>query len=453
MSKRSVTGPEPLEKLEQRELGILRLIHSGMNNSRLELAKQADLSPSSITAIVQRLIKKGLVVESEPVTIEPEPANATLGRRPIPLQVRGEAAYLVGVDLGSFFLRILITDINGEIVYRSQARTEMKVGRERVLEKTFLCIHQAIRESKVPQKSIKGIGIAHSGVIDSEAGVVLSYPRPGQMSEWKNVPLRAFFEKEFNLPCLLEDSVRTSTIAERSFGVGRELSNFLYIDVGMGIGAGIFIDGKLYRGEGGRAGEFGHITVNENGPLCSCGNTGCLETVASCAAIIQNVRTAIERGIDSRIRDLAGGDLDQVSVELIAQAAAEDDSLAYRELQRSASYIGIGLANLVNLLNPKVVIFGGALFREIPQLIADPLRRIIKQRSLEKSAQEVQLVVSTLGREASALGAARLIAERIIEDVYLNWPSQGATAGAHVAALRKSQVTKAEAAEEKMAAR
>jgi glucokinase-like ROK family protein len=419
MAKVRTPTPEPLEKLEQRELHILQLIHSGMNNSRLELARLADLSPSSITAIVQRLIKKGLVVESEPATSQ-------LGRRPVPLQVRRDAAYLLGVDLGSFFLRVVITDVNGEIIYRSQARTDMKVGRERVLEKTFLSIHQAIRESGIPQKLIKGIGIAHSGVIDSEAGVVLSYPRPGQMAEWKNVPLRERFEKEFDLPCLLEDSVRTATIAEKRFGAGRELGDFLYVDVGMGIGAGIFLDGKLYRGAGGRAGEFGHITVNENGPLCSCGNTGCLETVASCAAIIQNVRTAIEKGIDSKIREATGGDLEQVSVEQIARASAEDDSLAYRVLQRAASYIGIGLANLVNLLNPRVVIFGGALFREAPQLIADPLRRIIKQMSLEKSAQEVQLLVSTLGGEASARGAARLIAEKIIDDLYLHWSSQGA---------------------------
>jgi len=419
MGKNRTNAGEPLEKLEQRELTLLQLIHSGANNSRLELARLADLSPSSITAIVQRLIKKGLVVETEPATSQ-------LGRRPIPLQIRKDAAYLVGVDLGSFFLRIVITDINGEIVYRSQTRTDMKVGRQRVLEKTFLSIHQAIRESGVPQKSIKGIGIGHSGVIDSETGVVLSYPRPGQMEEWRNVPLREIFEKEFNLPCTLEDSVRASTIAEKCYGAGKDLSDFLYIDVGMGIGAGIFLEGRIYRGAGGRAGEFGHITVNESGPLCSCGNTGCLETLASSAAIIQNVRAAIEKGIDSKIRDHIGGDLDKISIELIAQAVKEDDSLAYRVLQRSATYIGIGLANLVNLLNPKIVIFGGALFREIPQLIGDPLRRIIKQRSLEKSANEVQLVVSPLGGEASALGAARLIAEKIIADLYVNWDSPGA---------------------------
>ena len=422
------TQPDPqesLEKLEQRELDIFRLIHSGKNDSRLELARKADLSASSITAIVNRLINKGLVVESEP-------AASHLGRRPIPLQIRKDLAYLVGLDLGSFHLRVVITDINGEIVYKSKTRTEMEAGRERVLEKTFLCLHQAIRESQIPPKSIKGIGIAHSGVIDSEAGIVLSYPRPGQMAEWKNVPLKDIFQQEFKLPCLLEDSVRTATIAESCYGAGRDLSNFLYIDVGMGIGSGIFLDQKLYRGAGGKAGEFGHITVDENGPLCSCGNNGCLEAMASSAAVIHNVRAGMEAGIDSKIRDLAGGDLANISIELIGQAAAMDDSLAYRVLQRSASYIGVGLANLVNLLNPKVIIFGGALFREIPQLIADPIWRIIKQRSLGRLANDVELKVSTLGGETSALGAARLIAEHILDDLYVQWSMKSSDADTSV---------------------
>ncbi|HEY5254831.1 MAG TPA: ROK family transcriptional regulator [Acidobacteriaceae bacterium] len=407
-------APEVSDKLEQRELALLHLIHSGVNNSRLELARQAGLSPASITTIVQRLMSKGLIVEAEP-------AKSHLGRRPVPLEIRKDAAYLVGVDLGSFFLRIVITDINGNILHKIQSRTEMHEGRERVLERTYRFIRQAIQESGLMPIAIKGIGIAHSGVIDSEAGMVLSYPRPGQMAEWKNVPLRQIFQNEFDVPCHLEDSVRTATTAEKFFGLGKELSNFLYIDVGMGIGAGIFLDGKLYRGAGGRAGEFGHITVDENGPLCSCGNNGCLETVASCAAIIEGVRTALGQGIDSKIRDLAAGDLDRISIELIAQAAAENDSLAFRVLQRASSYIAIGLADLVNLLNPKVMVFGGALFRAVPQLLADPLRRIIKQRSLEKSANDVELKVSSLGGEASALGASRLIAQIILDDLYAHW--------------------------------
>jgi N-acetylglucosamine repressor len=316
-------------------------------------------------------------------------------------------------------------------------------GRKRVLERTFQAVHEAIRSSRLSRDAIKGIGIAHSGVIDSEAGLVLCYPRPGQMAEWKNVPLKDLFQKEFKVPCLLEDSVRTTATAEKTFGLGKELSNFIYIDVGMGIGAGIFLDGKLYRGTGGSAGEFGHITVDENGPLCSCGNNGCLETVASCAAIIQNVRAAIEQGIDSKIRDLVDGDLKKVSIEIIAQATKENDSLAFRVLQKAGSYIGIGLADLVNLLNPGAMIFGGALFRAVPQLLIDPLSRIIKQRSLEKSANEAQLLASPLGGEACALGASRLMAERILNDLYAGSPSVASCRGAseeprRVAAARRT---------------
>jgi N-acetylglucosamine repressor len=404
--------PDRPVKLEQKERLVLHLIHTGLNSSRLELAREADLSPASITSIVQRLITKGLVIEAEPT-------RSNLGRRPVPLEIRRNAAYLIGLDLGSIYLRIVITDINGNIIYKYRTQTGMGEGRKRVLEKAFHSINEAIKGSSLSPDAIRGIGIAHSGVIDSDKGLVVSYPRPGQMAEWKNIPLRQIFQDEFKVPCLLEDSVRTTTIAEKCFGLGRDLNNFLYINVGMGIGAGIFLDGKLYRGAGGSAGEFGHITADENGPLCSCGNNGCLESVASCGAIIRAARTAIEQGIDSKIRDLADGDLEKVSIEIIAQAVAQNDSLAFRVLQKAASYIAIGLADLVNLLNPRVMICGGALFREVPELLSDPVRRIIKQRSLEKSANEVQLQVSRLGAEAGALGASRLIAEKILSDLYI----------------------------------
>ena len=159
------------DKLEQKELAILHLIHSSVNNSRLDLARQAGLSPASITAIVQRLMMKGLVVESEP-------ARSHLGRRPVPLEIRRDAAYLVGVDLGSFYLRIVITDINGNVLHKFQAQTEMQQGRERVLERAFHSIRQGDRRISscllIAERS-KGIGIAPipEFLLDSDAGLVL----------------------------------------------------------------------------------------------------------------------------------------------------------------------------------------------------------------------------------------------------------------------------------------
>jgi N-acetylglucosamine repressor len=400
------------EKPEQRDLSILQLIHSGSNYSRLDLAHKTGLSPALITRIVRDLIGRKLVREATAV-------SSLVGRKPIPLEIRADAGHLIGVDIGSFYSRVVITDMKGGIVHKHQVETGIPDGRVSVLQRVFECVHRAIEAAKVGRDTILGMGVAHSGVIDTEKGLVLSFPRPGQMAQWKNVPLQAIFEDEFHVPCLLEDSVRTMATAERYFGLGRDVDDFLFVEVGMGIGAAIFFEGKLYRGGGGKAGEFGHITVDENGPLCSCGNNGCLESVASCAAIIQAGCLAIERGVDSRIRDLAGGDLSQISIEVIAQAAAENDSLAFRVLQEASSYIARGLADLVNLLNPQLIIFGGALFRAAPQLLSDPLRRVIRQRSLEKSSNDVQLKVSPLGGEAGALGAARMIAARALHHLYM----------------------------------
>ncbi len=401
----------PESKSFRNEWNVLQLIHAKSNISRIELSKQTCLSAASITAIVQNLIHKRLVVESGH-------NSSALGRKPVSLSLRDDAGFLVGVDLGSFYTRVVVTDIRGALVYKQEFETGMPDGRDLVLSRTKKAIHKAINDSGRPNNSFKGIGIGHSGVIDVSKGLVLSFPRPGQMTEWKNVPLRDILEHEFGVPCLLEDSVRAIATAEKHFGLGAGLSDLIYVDVGMGIGAAIFLDGKLYRGPGGSAGEFGHMTVDEHGPLCCCGNYGCLETLASCGAIIQAVKSAIEKGVDSRVRELAQGDLSRISIEMIGQAALQNDSLSFRVLHEAVSHIAVALADVVNLLNPHVLVFGGALFRSAPELFLEPLKRTIKQRALEKSANEVQLKISTLGSEAGALGAGRLISEIVVERLY-----------------------------------
>jgi predicted NBD/HSP70 family sugar kinase len=395
----------------ENEWNVLKLIHAKPHISRIELSKHTFQSAASITAIVEKLMEKGLIVESGY-------NQSAMGRKPISLSVRRDAGFVIGVDLGSFYTRIVITDLQGHPVYKHSWETGMADGRKMVLARTLKAIHKAISDSGRPRSSFRGIGIGHSGVIDVEKGLVLSFPRPGQMAEWKNVPLRQILTDEFKVPCMLEDSVRAIAIAERHLGFGMGLSDFIYIDVGMGIGSAIFLDGKLYRGPGGSAGEFGHITVDEEGPLCCCGNHGCLETVASCSAIIQSVRAAIERGVDSAVRELSRGNLDRVSIEMIGQAATHNDGLCFRVLNQAVSQIAVALADVVNLLNPHVVIFGGALFRSAPELFLDPLKRIIKQRALEKSANEAQLKISGLASEAGALGAARLISETVLKILY-----------------------------------
>jgi predicted NBD/HSP70 family sugar kinase len=315
-------------------------------------------------------------------------------------------------------LRTVVADMLGRPVYKFETLSKVSGGRQVTLQRAFEGIRRALRECNVAPELIKGIGMAHSGVVDSASGMILSFPRPGQMAEWRNVPLRKMLEEAFGLPAIIDDSTRTMAIAERDRGVAVGMTDFLYISISMGIGATIFLDGKIYRGLGGLAGEFGHMTANRNGPLCSCGNYGCLETVASCAAIMEAVRSALAKGVDSRIPELANGDLNHVSIELIAQAAKENDGLAFRILHEAVSHIGVALADVVNLLNPRAVVFGGPLFRHAATILLDPLQRIIKRHALEKSANEVQLKVSSLESDAGAVGATRLISQAVLPSLF-----------------------------------
>jgi predicted NBD/HSP70 family sugar kinase len=397
-------------RTSEKELEILGLIHARVAMSRAELVELTGLSAGLISAVVRRLIASELVVESG---LEP----SKLGRRRVALKLCAGTSYTIGVEIGTFFLRVVINDLAGNVCHKVETRTILSDGFTRVMERCFKTIDQAVSDSGINKDAIAGIGIAHSGVVDSNQGVVLSFPRPGQMAEWRNVALREMVEEKYKVPCVVEDSVRMAALAEKQVGIAVELSDFVYIRIGMGIGSCIFIDGEPYRG-GGSAGEFGHMTVDENGPLCYCGNNGCLSALASCSAIILAVAGAIRKGVHSKIQEMVADDLDQINIEMILQAAVENDSLAFRVLNDAAVHIGVALADVVNLLNPSVVIFSGPLFQSNSQLMLDSIQRVIRQRALEKAANEVQLIVSTLGADAPALGAARFAASKSIAKLY-----------------------------------
>jgi predicted NBD/HSP70 family sugar kinase len=397
-------------RTSEKEVEILDLVHSHLALSRAELVKLTGLSAGLISAIVRRLITNGMLVESG---LEP----SKLGRRRVALKLSPQTAYTVGLEIGTFFLRVVINDVAGNVVHKAETRTMLAEGFTRVMERGFDLIDQTIKDAGVSKDAVVGIGISHSGVVDSSRGLVLSFPRPGQMAEWKNVALRDIVEQRYKVPCVVEDSVRMAAVAEKQVGMATELSDFVYIRIGMGIGACIFIDGEPYRGAGGSAGEFGHMTVDEDGPLCFCGNNGCLSALASGNAIIQAVTSALQKGVQSRIQEMADNDLGRIHIEMILQAATENDSLAFRVLNDAAVHIGVALADVINLLNPAVIIFSGPLFQTEQQLMLDSIHRVIRQRALEKSANEIKLIVSSLGSDAPALGAARFAASRSIANL------------------------------------
>jgi predicted NBD/HSP70 family sugar kinase len=401
------------------ELAILKLIQERPSISRVELAQAAYMSTAAITSVVGSLWEHGLLIESET-------ASGKVGRRRIGLRLRSELGSVVGVDLGTFNLRIAVTDLNGAPLATRSVPAEMHLGRPVVLERCFRMVREVVAEAGLGMSAIKGIGFAFSGVMDVENGMILSYPRPGLMESWRKVPLQKIVEEEFAVPCVLEDSVRAIAITEHRQGAGAQFDDFVYVEVGIGIGSSIFINGRLYRGCNGSAGEFGHITIDEDGPLCCCGGHGCLEALASSARVIENVKTALQKGVSSKVLELAQDDPANITIEIIAHAAQNGDSLAYRALSEAAAHIGAACADLVNLLNPEAIIFGGALFRAAPEILLDHLKRLVRHRALEKSVNDVVLLKAQTASDAGALGMARIIAGTVMESVYQSQASASA---------------------------
>ena len=308
----------------------------------------------------------------------------------------------LGIDVGGTKIISAIVDGRGRIVARDYRETEAQDGPAAVLSQITEAATSVIAESGVNSAGIAGVGIAAPGPIDAHSGVVTAPPNlPG----WKDVPLKELIKDRLGLPTALENDANAAALAEHRFGAGRGTKHMIYVTASTGIGGGFILDGKLYAGATGSAGEIGHMTILPHGPLCGCGNQGCLEALASGRAIAREARELVHGGARTLIADLAHGDPDRISARLVAQAAAEGDAEAGRILDQAMAYLGIGMANLVNLFNPELLVIGGGLTKMDERLFG-PVRSIIDQRAFPANAHAVRVIPAELGDDVGVLGAA-----------------------------------------------
>ena len=383
---------------------LLNFIRSNGPSSRSKLARSLHISPTTVSKFISQLINENLVEEIGA-------GDSSGGRRPVLLQLKSQMGYALGVDLGSFFTRVVLMDLAGKAILSRKVKTHPEKGQAQVLKSTFLLLRHLIKKSGIPKSHLKGIGFGISGIVDFQQGLCYFCPNlPG----WENAPLKKIIESEFKIPVLVDDSVRAATLAEKRYGVARSVDNFVLVSIGAGVGAGIFTDGKLYRGGNGLAGEFGHIPVEENGPRCRCGNFGCLESLVSGPALVNQVRKALGEGVNSSLRKKVGERIDNLTTELIIEAAEEGDKLSFSILHRAAEYIGLGISMLVNLLNPNLVVIGGGMVQG-GGIFFETIKRVIRTRSLEFSFRNVKVVPTQLDDNGAAWGAANLILEEIFE--------------------------------------
>ena len=369
--------------------------------SRVDLARLARVAPSHVGGLIREAIKKGLLVESGFVP-------STGGRRKVLLQVNCDVAQLMGIDIGRTNTAIVITDFAGKVVSHEWFPTVPSRGKEGLLEE----LHQHVKSRLKRFPKVAAIGIAHSGVVDSAAGKVLIWP---MVDGWRDILLRQIFEDEYGLSISVEDRVRAMAMAEQRSGHLTGLRNFVLVYVGTGIMSAIFFDGRLYGGRDGLAGELGHTTVADYGETCSCGNRGCLERYSSAAGILERARAELQRGVSSVLSEEAGSDLSGLTIDGIVAAAQAHDRLAERFLSDAGMYLGTALASVVNLLNPEKVILTGRVPQTSGELLLRPLLYNLRQRALPRAVENLQVIVSQLGREAAAVGISHVAGEQVFK--------------------------------------
>lgn len=370
-------------------LDLIRFSPSGI--SRIELSRELGLTRAAVTAIVGDLIKAGLVRETN--------GQFSRGRRAIALEINPQGGLVVGVDIGATHVTLVLADYLAHVMDEVEASLDIFQGPQVCLPFVDQFMRSWLKELGLSLDQITAIGVGVPGPIVTDAGMVSG---PPIMPGWDLFPIREWLEKTWSCPVTLGNDAEFGALGEWAFGAGRGVDNLVYIKVGTGIGAGLLIDGQIYRGTTGCAGEIGHVTIEENGPLCTCGNRGCLEALAGGRAIAQKAIFAIKAGARTTLSELPS--VEAISAMDVIAAARKGDHLSQKLVQEAGYYLGTALANLINLFNPTMIVIGGGV-AQVGDLLLEPVRKVARHRSLKVASQAVTITSAVLGKRSSAMGA------------------------------------------------
>lgn len=306
-------------------------------------------------------------------------------------------APVLAADIGGTKIITALVSADGRILARDTRPSLAAQGAGAVIGRLTDAMEDLLEKNDLKPSRLGGIGIACAGGIDTGRGVVVT-PSPN-MPGWADIPLGSIIGERFGKPAFVINDASAAALGEHRYGAGKGVADLVLLTVGTGIGGGIIINGELYLGAAGGAGEIGHTTVAD-GPDCGCGNRGCLEMLASGRAVARDARARLEKGEASVLSDMAG-----VTAEQVGAAARQGDSLAQSVIERAAYYLGIGLVNVTNIFNPEMIIIGGSL-AALGDMLIEPGRRMVAERAFSISARAVRIVTAGLGNEAGVCGAA-----------------------------------------------
>ncbi len=320
------------------------------------------------------------------------------------------AKYVIGVDLGGTKIYTALAAGDGKILTETKLPTEAEKGQEHVVGRIIETIEYVQNAAAVPPGTVRALALGAPGPLDTKKGIIHFAPN----LRWHNVPIAQILEERMSLPVSLDNDANLAALGEHVFGAGRGVANMVYITVSTGVGGGLILDGKLYRGSADGAGEIGHMMVSPGGPLCSCGNRGCLEAVASGTAIAREAKDLVARGGGQKILTAAEGDPGKISAAEVAAAAAGGDPEAIFIITKAAHFIGIGIANILNLLNPSLVVLGGGVMK-IGELLWKGITLKVESRTMEAARRAVRLVPAELGGRSGVMGAIALALQSTVD--------------------------------------
>ncbi len=401
IKQRELTGTSGSDVKSHNRRAVLLALLQQKAISRVQLARITGLSTTTITNLIAELLVEQV---AEELGTEGVSSNPSVGRPRTALRLVPEARYAIGIHFGVGSVRVALTNLLAHPLVTLRMEHPLEQRAEVVLERTLSLVQDAIRQSDVKQESIIGMGIGASGLVDLERGVNLLAPNLG----WRDVPLREWFAQATGLPVYVDNNVRAMALAESMFGERDHRAEALaFVYARIGVGAGFVVNGQLYHGSVAGAGEIGHTTLMaEGGEPCRCGNIGCLETLISEPVIVRQALILAEQDPDSilaqALRENEGSLIDRVF------AAAEQGHMATRiMLEERAHYMGLALANLVNVLNPDLIVLGG-LFVQGERWLVPAIESTMCARAFAGLGERVRLEITQFGHHVGAIGAAAL---------------------------------------------
>ncbi len=363
--------------------------------SKGDVARAARLSPVTVVEIIGELTREGLVREAGE-------GPSTGGRPPVLVEIAPQARSAVGLEIGPRTVTAVVTDLNASVKVRVEKPSRMIEGPPTTAEQVDAVFEKLLREAPEVAENALGVGVALPAPILASTGPVF---QPPSDPEWTGLDVPALIGRRFDAPVLVDNDANARALGEFLFGAGRGASNVLYVIAHWGVGGALVVDGDLRRGADGGAGEIGHTVIEVDGPRCGCGGYGCLEAFAGRAGIVRRVRRALKLAGRDR---LAGVEVEDLKVRHVIDAALCGDRLARRILEETGQYLGVGVANAINVLNPEVVVLGGSTV-EVGAMVTAPLTKVARKRALPGMAGRTRIVKGELGEDAGAVGAAALV--------------------------------------------